>query len=456
LSAAAKPAGAPVVRRSPELDGLSGVLHFSKSPLDAFTEAKTKHGDVVEWKQLGQHYVLVSDPALIEAVVQTRSGLIKDFFTRDLGMLLGNGLLNSEGEEWRHNRKLIAPTFQPREIAMFADSMVACTDTALARFEDGQIRDLHSDAMHLALDVVARTLFGSEFSRFEEVESALGVVSVEYRQLWQTWRVLMPPWFPLACRRRIHRARRGLDQILLELIKKKRATPGRDLLSHLVALQDEEGKGLSDEQLRDEARTLFLAGHETTALALTHTFHLLATEPGAYPKLLEEIDGVLQGRAPTHDDVQRLPYTNAVVREGLRLYPPAWSMGRQASPAALDVAGLHVPAGAQVIMSQWVVQRDERWFKEPARFRPERWLGEECTGLPRFAYFPFGGGPRVCVGQHFALLELLLMIARIGQFYAFERLDEPLTLTPVITLRPGGPVNFRVRRRKAQAPAASA
>jgi cytochrome P450 len=435
------------VTQAKELTGFSGVLHFAKDPLAAFTEAKEKHGDVVGWTQLGAGYLLVSDPALIEAVIQARSGLVKDYFTRDLGALLGNGLLNAEGDEWRKNRKLIAPTFQPREMARFADTMVTCTDAAVARFQDGEVRDLHVDAMHLTLDVVVRTLFGAEFSRFDDVERALSVISREYRRLWQTFRVLLPPWWPLASRRRIRKARERLDEILLELIRKKREAPGDDLLSQLIALQDDEGKGLSDSQLRDEAMTLFLAGHETTALAFTYIFHLLATSPDEYRKHLEELDRVLAGRPPTYEDASKLPYTSAVVREGLRLHPPAWSMGRQALPNPTEIAGLQVPARTQVIMSQWVVQRDERWFREPARFRPERWLGDECANLPRFAYFPFGGGPRVCVGQHFALLELLLVVARIGQLVEFERVDEPLKMAPVITLRPGGPVNFRVRRR---------
>jgi cytochrome P450 len=444
------------IATAPELTGFSGVMHFARSPLAAFVEAKQKYGDVVDWVQLGQRYLLISDPALIEAVLQTRAGFVKDYFTRELGAVLGNGLLNAEGETWRANRKLIAPTFQPREIARFAESMVACTDAAVTRFTDGEVRDLHSDSMHLTLDIVVRTVFGAELSRFDDVEQALAVISREFRLLWQTWRVLMPPWFPLPSRGRIRKVRRTLDEILLDLIKKKRETRGADLLSHLIALQDEEGKGLSDEQIRDEAMTLFLAGHETTALALTYTFHLLATDADAYARLLEEIDRVLGGRAPTHEDAANLPYTAAVVREGLRLYPPVWTIGRQVAPADLEVAGLRLSAGTQVLMSQWVVQRDERWFRAPEQFRPDRWLSGECAELPRFAYFPFGGGPRVCVGQHFALLELLLIVARIGQSYRFERIPEELIQKPVITLRPGGPVNFRVRRRHPPSSAQSA
>jgi cytochrome P450 len=193
--------------------------------------------------------------------------------------------------------------------------------------------------------------------------------------------------------------------------------------------------------------TLFLAGHETTALALTYLFHLLATHPAAYQKLFAEIDSVLAGRTPSHDDAAKLPYTNAAIREALRLYPPAWSMAREAT-TEVTAGDLRIPAGVNVIMCQYVVQRDRRWFRQPHEFRPERWLGNECADLPRFAYFPFGGGPRVCIGQHFALLELVLVVARMTQSFSFER--EPgadFKLSPVITLRPGAPVHFTVRRR---------
>ena len=229
--------------------------------------------------------------------------------------------------------------------------------------------------------------------------------------------------------------------------------PGKDLLSQLIAMSDEEGQGMTDQQVRDEAMTLFLAGHETTALALTYTFRLLATHPEVYARLVAEVDQVLSGRAPTHRDVERLPFTSAVVREGLRLYPPVWSMARYASKD-VEIAGIPIAANTQLILSQWVTQRDARWFAEPERFRPDRWLGDELKELPRFAYFPFGGGPRVCVGQHFALLELVLVLARASQSVVFEPAGEKLLLDPVITLRPRGFVRLKVKRRAAAAAAA--
>lgn len=445
------------VKTATELMGVRGLFYFAKDPLAAFTHAARTYGDVVGFARTGRSYILLSHPDDIEAVLHHRGDeLRKDFFTRSLGTIFGEGLLNAEGAHWKHQRKLMAPTFQPRELSGFATSMVACTDELCASFAEGDLRDVHADAMHLALDIVVRTLFGSTFKRFADVERALGGISNEYRQLWQTWRALVPTWVPLPNHARLRRRRAELDAILFELIQSKRAAPGDDLLSHLIALTDDEGRGMSDEQLRDESMTLFLAGHETTALGITYMFRLLAEHPEAYTRVVAEVDAVLGDRAPTRADVERLPFANAVVREALRLYPPVWASARQAT-ADVVISGVAIPKNAHVMFSQWVVQRDARWFREPERFRPERWLGDECANLPRFAYFPFGGGPRVCIGQHFALLELVLVLSRASQKVMFEPSGEPLTLGPVVTLRPTGPVRLRVTRRsRPEAPRAAA
>jgi cytochrome P450 len=301
--------------------------------------------------------------------------------------------------------------------------------------------------MHLTLDVVSRSLLGSRLSRFDDVERALEVVQHEYMLLWQTLRALVPRWVPLSPIARLKEARAKIDAILLDLIRNKREAPGADLLSHLIALRHEDGSALSDAELLEETTTLFLAGHETTALALTYTLYLLAAHPDAYRKLLAEVDSVLAGRAPEAKDAERLPFTSAVVKESLRLYPPVWTMARL-SEEETRVAGFELDPGDQIIFSQWVVQRDPRWFRDPEAFVPERWLTDECRDIPRFSYFPFGGGPRVCIGQHFALLELVLVIARLSQSFVFEATASgPPRLTPVITLRPKGSVPLRVRRR---------
>jgi len=434
---------------SPELSGIGGLLLFGKSPLAAFAGAQRLHGDVVEFQQLRKRYVLFFAPDAIESVVHAKTGLVKDFFTKDLGLLLGEGLLTAEGEVWKKKRKLVASAFQPHGLSAHAKTFVECTDTAIRAMRDGEDRDVYQDSMHLTLDIVTRALFGAELSRFEEVERALAQVQREYQLLWQTLRALLPRWIPLAPVRRIKKARALLDEILLEVIARKRAEPGTDLLSHLIGLRGDDGEHMTDAELLEETMTLFLAGHETTALALTYTLYLLAAHPDIYAKLLSEVDSVLAGRAPTAKDAEQMPFTSAVVRESMRLYPPAWTMARLADQPTV-VAGVALEPGDQAIVCQWVVQRDPRWFREPDVFRPERWLGDECKNVPRFAYFPFGGGPRVCIGQHFALLEMLVVVARMSQSFTFELENKsPPKLMPVITLRPKGKVMLRVRRRPA-------
>ncbi len=441
--------------RSPELSGFRGLMHFAASPLAAFEEAHRLHGDLVEFQQLKRRYVLAFAPDVIEQVLLSRGALVKDFFTKDLGMLLGEGLLTAEGDIWKKKRKLVAGTFQPHGLGHYASTMVDCTDHALTTFADGETRDVYQEAMHLTLDIVVRALFGARLSRYDEVEQTLAGVTRDYQLLWQTFRAFLPRWVPLAPVRRIGDARARLDEIVLEIVHEKRRTPGEDLLSHLIALRHEDGTSLSDKELLEETMTLFLAGHETTALALTYTLWLLAANPDEYARLVAEVDEVLGGRVPGEKDLERLRFTGAVVKESLRLYPPAWSMGRLAADD-LEVGGIRLERGTQVLASQWVVQRDPRWFREPERFRPERFLNDECKNLPRFAYFPFGGGPRVCIGQHFAMLELVFVVARLSQSYVLEATSTaPPELGPVITLRPKSKVPLRLKKRSGPAVAAA-
>jgi cytochrome P450 len=434
---------------SPELSGVTGLYRFGRDPLGMLSLAKERHGDAVRFGQFKQKNVIFNDPDAVEAILVGRHAeFAKDLFTRDLTLLLGTGLLTNEGDAWKSKRKLMAPSFQPREISAYGETMVECAESTLSRLREGEPFDAYAAMMRLALDVVARTLFGAKFDRFDVVEECLWVADRSYRDLWRTWRAFVRRWFPLAAFRDLADARRRLDEVLLEIIRKKRAEPGSDMLSKLIALTDESGQGMSDDEIRDEAMTVFLAGHETTALALTYTLHLLATHPDVYARLIDEVDRELGGRRPNVADAPKLTFTHAVVRESLRLYPPVWAMARLAADDT-ELLGVPIPKGTQVIASQWVIQRDPRWFREPLRFRPERWLEGETGEIPRFAYFPFGGGPRVCIGQHFALLEVALILARFAQEVRFER--EPnakLELSPVITLRPKGPVHFRVRRRE--------
>lgn len=395
---------------------------------------------------------LFTEPALIEEVLLDREGVfLKDAITHELEDLLGHGLLTSEGELWRRQRKLAAPALKRKQIEAYADWMVELTRREIAAWRDGTTIELHHAMMALTLKIVVKTLFNleveDEVGRIgAAIDDAMDVFHVHTNTPWR----FVPRAIPTHYRRRFARAVAELDAMVFRLIEQRRRDPaeGDDLLSRLLAANDDDGEGMSDKQLRDEVITMFLAGHETTALAVTYTWYLLSLAPDSARHLFDEVDEVLGDRPATADDVGRLPYVRAVVQESMRLYPPAWIVGREASRDTI-VGGWHVPRGTQVLTPQCVVHRDARWFDDPDTFRPERWLGGELErSIPRFAYFPFGGGPRVCIGNHFAMMEAILMVATIAQHWDMENMmSGPMETQPAVTLRPIVPVSMRLHAR---------
>jgi cytochrome P450 len=369
--------------------------------------------------------------------------------TAQLSRVLGRGLLTNEGEPWRKQRKLLAPAFRPGQIENYADVMVQRARDFAGEYVDGSQRDVYYDMTRLTLDIVVRTLFGSHVVRAEEVETALDQIIDDFQSLMFTWRTIFPVWFPFPRRRRLEKNRRRFHEILSEIIEQRRPGADRasDLLSRLIVATDDAGKGMSDEQLLDEAVTVFLAGHETTALALTYTLFCLGRHPEARQRVLEEVDSVVGNRPVRFEDIERLKWTRAALDEAMRLYPPAWAIGRQAIKTC-EIAGRSVPTGTQLMIPTWVVQRDPAWFDRATEYRPERWFDDATVELHRFCYFPFGGGPRVCIGNHFARLQATLVLTSLlGQVELEVSDDFTLELTPTVTLRPRGPVPMRVRRR---------
>jgi cytochrome P450 len=448
-------AGALELQPAAELSGLGSVLKYSGRPLLRFEAARRLSERAVAFRVLGSNFVTLFDLRAIEQVLVTQhAAFVKDSHTGDLRRVLGTGLLTSEGEPWRRHRKLMAPSFQRTEIAGYGAVMVARARAFIAERAPGAVFDVHSEMMHLTLDILVRSLFGTEVSRAAEVEHLLEPMMRDYMPLPVALRRLSPEWFPLPSRRRIASTRRALDAILHELLAERRARtareanghaePRNDLLGRLMLASDAEG-GLSEAALRDEAMTLFLAGHETTALSLTYALRLLAQHPRVRERVRAELASVLGTRPPTMADLPQLRYTRAALDETLRLYPPAWAVGREPREDMV-VAGIAIPRGTQVIISPWVLHRDTRFFPDPYRFWPERWLTEPAP--PRFAYLPFGAGPRVCIGSHFALAEAALVLAVILQAAELELLPQPdLDPMPSVTLRPRRPVWMRVRPR---------
>jgi cytochrome P450 len=321
--------------------------------------------------------------------------------------LLGNGLLTSEGDFWRRQRRLAQPAFHRERINAYGQVMARDVGSMLETWTVGETRDIHADMMRLTMEIVTHTLFNVDVAEdADKVARALSII-VEPFSAQATLKWILDNRLPTPGNRRFHKTAAELDEVIYRIIGKRRA--GRqedqgDLLSMLLQAHDEDGSQMTDQQLRDEVITLFLAGQETTALTLTWVWYLLAQHPEAEARLWQELDEVLGGRAPEVADMPRLKYTEMIAKEALRLYPPAYVVGREAVQDC-EIGGYYVPAGMQVFMPTWVIHRDPRFFAEPDRFKPERWSPEFTESLPKFAYFPFGGGPRVCIGNQFAMME---------------------------------------------------
>lgn len=403
----------------PELRGwtpIGNLLHIVLAPEDFWRRAMVL-GDMVRLRMPRGTMLLLNHPDVIEEVlVRKNRSFRKDRLTRELSQVFGNGLLVSEGEFWRRQRRMAQPAFHRDRIARYGEQMVAAATRTAATWREGQVIDLHAGMMDLAREVVATTLFSSEVGRAAaDVGEALEVLMSRHTD----WRYLLVPQIsrlPLAANRRFDAARAGLFALVDGIIAERRrlGEDRGDLLSMLLAARDEDGVAMSDEQLRDEVLILFLAGHETTALVLSWTFVLLSQHPEVWTRLCAEVDAVLAGRAAGAADLPALRYTESVVLESMRLYPPAWSIGREAIEE-VEVGGVTVPPGTQVWISQYISHRDARHFPRPLHFEPERWADDLLRRLPRCAYFPFGGGPRLCIGNNFAMMEAVLLLATIAQ-----------------------------------------
>lgn len=444
----------PTKRSAPRALPLLGhVVEFARDPLSFLEKTAREHGAVVPLHLANRRFVLISDPGLIEhALVRDARSYQKDAFTKALSDVLGNGLLTSDGDIWRRQRKLASVAFQPKRVDAYADVMVRLAEEISARIADGESRDLHTDMMSLTLDVVAETLFGAvvradatTFSR------ALEVFQRRYEGIFGTG-IMLDRRIPIPIHVRMWRASASVDRILMRIIGDRRnhLRERTDLLETLLAARDDDGSGMSDAQVRDEAVTLFMAGHETTALTLTYAFRLLTENPEARAKLEAEVDQVLGDRAASIADIASLTYTEAVVKECLRLYPPVWLIAREAIEAT-EVDGFPIDKGDSVAFSQWVMHRSALYWEAPLVFRPERWVGDAAKSVPRFAFFPFGGGPRVCIGNHFAMLEAIALLASIVRTHRVDvDLTAPFELVPSVTMRPSHAVPARFVRRRSR------
>lgn len=438
--------------------GIDHILSVTRDPLAHMKEV-AKYGDVVYYavgrgkRQINIYHFYHPD-YVRDVLVTNQRHYIKGESIDHLKELLGEGLLTSSGDFHLRQRRMAQPAFHKKRITAYGQIMTGYATGLIEGWQDGATLDLAAEMKELTLQIVVKTLFNSDLDRSDrELREALSNLND-----WAEW-ILLPPGLarllgklPLSASLRFKKARRVLNSTMDRLIAERRANPTDhgDLLSMLLQATDEEGDrtGMSDEQVRHEILTMFLAGHETTSLALMWTWYLLSQNPEAAAKLHAELDSVLAGRAPAVEDLPGLPYTEKVFMEAMRLFPPAYATSRY-NVTDQQVGGYTIPAGSRIVLSQYVNHRDPRWFTEPEKFDPDRWTPEFRATLPKFAYWPFGGGPRLCIGEPFAWMEGQLLIAAIAQRCEFRLLPgHPVATRPQVTLRARYGMKMIMSRRK--------
>jgi cytochrome P450 len=427
---------------------LGALPRLRRDMLGFFEECFREHGDAAYFRVGNRRSMLLSHPDDIERVLVTENRrFIKNYALRFLQPLLGKGLLLNEGESWLRQRRLIQPAFSRQQVENYTPAIIDSTARMLDQWRTDQVLDIHPAMMQLTMTVAGRTLLGIDMSRrFGEISPLLDAVMRDFLARFHA-AIPLPYWLPTPRNVGLKSTIGRLDRILQQLIDERRAsgTSEGDFLSILLHARDEtDGRTISDRQIRDEVMTMFLAGHETTANALAWTWYLLGRHPEIQSRVQDEVRMVLGGRQPTVGDIPKLTFCDHVVREAMRLYPPAYVVGRR--PREDVTIGDHfIPARTNVLMSQWIVHRDARWFADPLRFDPERWAGDFAQRLPKYAYFPFGGGPRGCIGSTFAMYEAPLVLAMIAQRFTLELVNPgPIKVLPAVTLRPGQPIEMRV------------
>jgi cytochrome P450 len=428
---------------------LAFIFRRRRDTLQFLADLARDNGDTTTFKGGRAEFWFFTHPDAVRDVLVTQDEkFIKGPALRRTKRTLGEGLLTSEGDLHRRQRRLIQPALHPQRVATYADLMTSFARESADAWHADQEIDLHAEMMRLTLRVVAKTLFDADVGAdVETISHAMDISVGMFVRAMTPWGPLLNI-LPLPSNFRFKRAWGQLQKTIEGFISERHASGMHkdDLLSRLLEATDTEGDGtgMSDKLLRDEMITLFTAGHETTANALTFTFYLLSQHRDVEDRLHAELREVLGGRIPTAADIERLTYTRMVLAESMRLYPPAWAIGREPTEAC-TIAGHEVPAGAVVLLSQWVTHRDPRWWPQPEEFDPERFSPTNRSTRPRWSYFPFGGGSRLCVGESFAWMEAILIIATLAQRWRMTYLGSgPPKLKPLITLRPATSIRMRL------------
>ncbi|MCM3761955.1 cytochrome P450 [Alkalihalobacillus oceani] len=438
---------------------LGNTVEFGRDPLRFITKCSQQYGEIVRLKfEKDRESFLLNDPEHIQYVFMNKGGEFSKGYQQDpiMGLVFGNGLLTSEGSFWLRQRRLSQPAFHPGRIADYAGTMVRYSERMVAQWNDGDKRDINDEMMQLTMAIATKTLFDLDLHQGDsrDASRALDTVMTAFNtQMTNVFRhilhliglgKLVPP-----VNRQLKEAVADLDNMIYAIIEERRNHPGDrgDLLSMLISTYDEDdGSTMTDQQLRDEVIALFLAGHETTANTLSWAFYLLSQHPDIEEKLYQEVSRVVGDRPATLADLSKLSYTENVIKETLRIQPTVWLISRYAEQD-VTLGGYEIPAGSEVMISQWAMHRNLRYFNDPLTFSPERW--DNIDNKPsKYVYFPFGGGPRICIGERFAMMEAMLLLATIVREFRFELVDQlPIKMEPSITLRPKHGINMRLHKR---------
>ncbi|MFE0703382.1 cytochrome P450 [Streptomyces sp. NPDC058872] len=433
---------------------LGNLPAFGKDPL-AFFELLRERGDFVRWRFGRGPALFIAHP---DAIGELLTEVERTFDQPDLGIafrtLLGNGTVVAKGADWRRKRSLVQPSVRPKQVRSYASTMAECAVALADRWTDGQHVDIKKEMAALTQLIAVRTIFGVDTAAdAESIGRAMDVAQKEIGAEFSGIGALLPDWVPTPGRARIKRATAVIDAEVSRVVSRHRGgdTERPDLLSRLLTARDETGASLSDREIRDETVTLYIGGHETTSSTLVWAWYLLSQNPRVREALTAELDRVLADHEPGYDDYAELTYAQAVIKETLRLYPTIWLLTGIAKEGA-TLGGTPVPAGTRVWSSQWATHRDPRWYGDPEAFRPERWLpgedGEPAERIPEYAWYPFGGGPRVCLGTRFALVEAVLVLAVLARRYDLDVTTGGIRPVPSLTLQPDRDVLATVRARK--------
>ncbi len=429
-----------------QLPFVGNAIPFMRDRLGFLTDA-AEYGPVVSLRLFGRPFYLITHPDLIQqGLMQHSRDTHKGDFVEQLRRLLGEGLVTSEDEFWRKQRKLVAYAFTPSRIRRYADHMVDAADQVVDQWSHNQSVNVHRAMAALTMDVIGRTLFGTDLANDSSgILDAWESINDYYVEVLES-PLPLPRWWPSRRNLRFRQGVREIDTAIRNIIDERvaHAQDRGDLLSGLLLARDDEGGHMSTQQVRDECITMFIAGHETSGLALVHTLYLLAQHPEVEKRVRHELRRVLGNRRARYEDVAALKYTEQVVKEAMRVLPPVWALVRKLT-RDIRLGGFPMPKGSTLLFSQWVTHRDPALFVEPSFFDPERWSSERIHSIPKFAYFPFGAGPRACIGNHFAMMELVLVIATILQRSRLTSIvGHDLRFDPSATLRAERDLYMRV------------